>query len=81
MVPPDCEGYFDGRSVAKGPEAFTDLVDTPLLQERYWGNHLSSLLYDLNSRDTIAGQSTRACLSMLTGIDQSGDLAFTRLVF
>eukprot|EP00456_Euglypha_rotunda_P026809 TRINITY_DN2152_c0_g1_i8.p1 TRINITY_DN2152_c0_g1~~TRINITY_DN2152_c0_g1_i8.p1 ORF type:complete len:621 (-),score=-34.86 TRINITY_DN2152_c0_g1_i8:152-1831(-) len=50
-------------------EAFFDLVGTPSLLERYWGNQLKELVYNLNS-DSLAGRSTRARLEQLVGMPQ-----------
>lgn len=68
------DGWPEDRITSLSLDAFSDLVDTPLLLERYWGNKLSALLYDLNSF-TFSGQSTRARLSALTGSDQSGSIS------
>lgn len=69
------DGWPENRVTKLSIDAFSDLVDTPLLLERYWGNKLSALLYDLNAPLTLSGQSTRSRLSALTGADQSSQLS------
>lgn len=69
------DGWPGDRVRSLSLEAFSDLVDTPLLQERYWGNKLLSLAYDLNAWTTTAGLTTRVRLGTLTGVNQSHNLS------
>ena len=55
-------------------EAFSDLVDSPLIGERYWGNRLKDLIYNLNAKWTYAGLSTHSRLGSLTNKEQSNHL-------
>lgn len=64
------DGWPTNRVTALSIDAFSDLTDTPMPLERYWGNRLMELLYELNAPETHAGASTRARLSALTDIPQ-----------